>query len=474
MTIIVPQDFISHRIIFFCNEQKKEVADIMKDITTVSKFVDWEEMRVNYAKEYELIKNQGTEKTRMGGLMPFKKENTTRQLKRKRKRPKGETTKTHKKSKSGKKHTAHDFFYPPSKGKGKSGKVKEVQSTTKPSSQTTQHPSTQPTYPPAAFNVETVSPRTSFPTSHSKSPTDHPTLNEKYQYSTKSKKSKSHFRRSSKSKYSSKNEYEYLKGGVKGKKCKTTKNQNEDDDYYYYYYYENEDEDDAGAIAYGRRLKQSRPRAKSPKRGKEPKSAQYNSIKTTKEPKSAKYDSIKTTKNGKSKNHGVKSNKSDNYFDDCDEFETFSPSPLPSISNHPSLATFAPSSNPTSRPATPFPTSKPTPTPSRSPDSPPITPSPTSKPTSTPSRSPSSFPTRKPSTTPSRSPASLPTTDTPSGTPSRLPSLAPSTLSPTKEQIYRYDRGACPGPGSEGVPCSEEDLRKKCDRYNGGSFRECW
>ena len=420
---------------------------MVKVIRRVSTFVDWEDMKTNYLNEYELIQNKGTRLENMRlHHMPFnEKENNTRQLKRKRKRPKGEASKTKKASKS--KHPAKEFFFP-TKAKGH----KQELSTISPTKQPTTSKLTQAPY---IFIVETVAPE-----SHSPS-------EEKYHYSKKSKKSKyeSSTGNSSKSKYSSIYNHEYGKGGVKGKKCKTPKYQNEDDDYYYSYYDENEDEDDdAGEIAYGRRLKRPRKRTKKSKNdsSKKAKSREYGSLKTPKSERSNR-------KSKEAKNHSLKSNKRNKDFDAwCDEFETFPPSSFPSISNHPTTTTSTPSESP-------IPTRKPTPTPSRSPDSPPVTPNPTNKSTPAPTKSPTPSPTKKPTPIPTRSPASDPTSESPSRTPSILPSSSPSTPLPTREQIYRYDRGVCPNAGEFGVPCSDENLRKICDKYDeNGSFQQCW
>jgi hypothetical protein len=84
------------------------------------------------------------------------------------------------------------------------------------------------------------------------------------------------------------------------------------------------------------------------------------------------------------------------------------------------------------------------------------------------SLSPSNQPTLRASEQPSPAPSLdlLPTK-------SPLPTIS---AAPVLEDIYRYDSGACPDEGSYGVPCSNPDLRKICDRYNDelGSFRRCW
>ena len=40
---------------------------------------------------------------------------------------------------------------------------------------------------------------------------------------------------------------------------------------------------------------------------------------------------------------------------------------------------------------------------------------------------------------------------------------------------YEYSKGACPNPGSLGVPCAPDNLPLLCNKYNreDGSFRDC-
>ncbi len=129
------------------------------------------------------------------------------------------------------------------------------------------------------------------------------------------------------------------------------------------------------------------------------------------------------------------------------------PSSLPSTSNRPTLGIDAPSSVPSISQK----------------------PSVSSKPTKiemseAPSLQPSDEPSDKPTISATKS-------VTPSARPSPVLSEAPSTSSaPTLEDIYRYDAGNCPNAGSTGVPCSDPELRKICDRYDEerGSFRKCW
>jgi len=93
-----------------------------------------------------------------------------------------------------------------------------------------------------------------------------------------------------------------------------------------------------------------------------------------------------------------------------------------------------------------------------------------------PSNQPSSRPSPKATDQPSQRPSDQPS---PAPSPNLIPTISPRpTISsaPTLEDIYRYSSGNCPNDGIDGVPCSDPDLRKICDRYDEefGSFRRCW
>jgi len=118
--------------------------------------------------------------------------------------------------------------------------------------------------------------------------------------------------------------------------------------------------------------------------------------------------------------------------------------------------------------------------------------------TNSPYANPSQIPIPSPTISPAPSPVVSPPPEPPTSQPpsyqspssqpqsQRLPTQSPQVSrsprptisdSPTIEgDIYRYDPGNCPNEGAEGVPCSEGNLRKVCDRYNEelGSFRKCW
>lgn len=78
------------------------------------------------------------------------------------------------------------------------------------------------------------------------------------------------------------------------------------------------------------------------------------------------------------------------------------------------------------------------------------------------------------------SPPTFPPTPSPTSPPppsSSLPSLNPTMSSAPSIYIpYRYNRGNCPGAGSSGVPCAEnEKLYEKCNKYfPNSSFRACY
>ena len=85
-----------------------------------------------------------------------------------------------------------------------------------------------------------------------------------------------------------------------------------------------------------------------------------------------------------------------------------------------------------------------------------------------------------PPTSPPTFPPTSPPTPAPTSTPAPTP--APPTVVPTLSSApsiyipYRYSRGNCPGPGSSGVPCAEnENLYEKCNKYSlNSSFRACY